>query len=194
MKSFALVGPMQCGKDTVAEYFVNKLTHKRIALADELKIEACHMLNCSGDGKEYDIDYINKKKEEFRPFLQWWGEHRRSEDPYYWINKIKYKMSWYPNTSFVITDARYTNELNYLSNNNFIIIRIEAERGLLDSNYEKSGMTPETIQKALSHVSERQWKTFQPDLTVRNGYGMLDSVIKTISEWVGCNSSSTLID
>ena len=96
-----IAGYAQVGKDTVfTEYFKPK-GFKRLAFADDLKREVSGTFRVSADE-------IARDKEAWRPLLVDWGERRRSQDPFYWVNKVT---NWIePGEDYCITDVRYANE------------------------------------------------------------------------------------
>ena len=170
MKNIALVGPMKCGKDTIASFFIQNLGYKRIAFADAMKKEVCEILNnypTSPNTKPWTPESIDKHKDFFRPLLQWWGQYRRSEDPDYWVRIVSNQLNIAD--KHVVTDPRYINELEFLQKNNFFIVRIKPKKELQVSENE------------LNHISEQQWKEFTPDLTKVNGYGLLPNLVKDLA-------------
>lgn len=144
-----LSGKAESGKDTFAKYAKDVVRScakywnlnigicERYALADALKEEAVQMYGWDG-----------KKDEKGRTLLQELGQKRRVEDPDYWIKKMAMNISngldgravfdAFPLHGVIfITDMRFKNEKNFLSNiefgnknfgdTKFISIRIERE-------------------------------------------------------------------
>jgi len=86
----------------------------------------------------YDILYHAQSicgfpKEKDPKFLQWVGtEWARSKDPNVWINKTFENIDW-SNNCF-ISDLRFKNEMDYLSKNGFITIKIIRDDRPIDRN------------------------------------------------------------
>lgn len=117
------------GKDTfcrlVQELYPDKKV-TRIAFADELKEELdTILLTPNGLSREmFDNDNL---KEIARPLLQGWGTIRREFcDKDYWIKRAFAKMND-PDTIYIITDARYLNEINFINSNGGHTVHIKRE-------------------------------------------------------------------
>lgn len=77
-----LAGRKKTGKDTAADYLVEKYSGVvKINFSDQIIKELDTMLAAQG----LSVDLENK--EPFRPLLQEWGEFRRSQDEDYWIQQ-----------------------------------------------------------------------------------------------------------
>lgn len=93
------------------------------------------------------------KKQDFRKLLQWWGtEFRRKKNENYWVDRMNDKISLIPNfVNIFVDDCRFSNESEYLKENQFLFFGLEANPDF-----------PEEPQRD-SHASEIDWKTFEVD-------------------------------
>jgi hypothetical protein len=173
MRHIALVAPMHSGKTTLANLLVER-GYTRIALADELKEIAALLLN--GFIIAYrdelpalikvDRAEIERNKEVYRPFLQWFGSdfvrgHLLAES--FWLNRFKERLS-YTSQPVVCDDVRFPNEALALKALGFDIIRlIRPEEDRLVSIESSSSGGAGT---ALSHTSETECARITADRTV----------------------------
>ena len=106
-------GKMQSGKDTIAEYLVEKYGFRRIAFANKIKELAKDLFSWDGE-----------KDESGRKLLQDLGYAMRLIDEDVWINYALRDV--YANMNFVTTDVRYLNEADIIkSKKNNILWRVE---------------------------------------------------------------------
>lgn len=107
-----LAGKKKSGKDTsfgIIKTIANTsgFTISRVAFADALKAEVAEMCGIG-------VEEIEKRKDYFRPLLQWWGQYRRDVNPDYWIRMADAVIDDSDSEIVVITDVRYLNELRYI--------------------------------------------------------------------------------
>jgi hypothetical protein len=105
------------GKDTfcrlVQELYPDKKVI-RVAFADELKDELDTIL-LTPNGLSRKMFDDPELKEIARPLLQGWGTIRREFcGANYWVSRAFFKMTD-PDAIYIITDARYLNEINYIN-------------------------------------------------------------------------------
>ena len=153
IKLIGLTGRKQSGKDTVCLLLgeFSRIPILRRAFADPLKKEAANALGVS-------LSEIEGNKELYRPALQWWGtEFRRRTDPQYWINKM-------PPISFgfltIVTDVRFQNEADYITNNGGVMVRVERPI--------------ERTEQTDRHASETQIDEMIVDHVIKNGGALAD--------------------
>lgn len=133
MKLIGIAGTAGSGKDTAAK-FLNG--YKRLAFADELKYKCMNLF-----GLTYDEVFINKDvklnrkpfKEDITPrkILQYFGTDvirngltsilENSDN--FWINIIENKIE--KDGSYVITDVRFKNEVDFIKKNGGIVVLIK---------------------------------------------------------------------
>jgi hypothetical protein len=179
MRHIALVAPMHSGKTTLANLLVER-GYTRIALADDLKQIACHLLNAfiiayspelparqldpprSKAPILIDRQEIEDNKEVFRPYLQWFGsefvrEHLLAES--FWLDRFRDRVQ---NTVLpvVCDDVRFPNEAFALKALGFDVIRLirPEEDRLADINQSGRGST------TLTHNSETELTRITADL------------------------------
>jgi len=117
------------GKDTfcriVQELYPDKKV-VRIAFADELKDELDTILLIP-NGLSRRMFEDESVKEIARPLLQGWGTIRREFcDKNYWVKRAFWKMTD-KDTIYIITDARYLNEIEYINSQGGHTVHIKRE-------------------------------------------------------------------
>ena len=164
-------GLARSGKDTCAEYVVNKYGGKVMKFAQPL----------------YDIMYFAQDRTrlprtKWRRFLQLVGtELFREEHPTIWIDLLLAEVAELPPTTHIaISDLRFTNEFEALKKEGFILVKLERP--------EKDRMAAETggiSQEVAAHASEQDVLTYQGfnhvilnTGTLEQLYGFVDKVIE----------------
>ena len=193
-----LLGFIGSGKSTVAEMLVQDHGFVSIAFAGALKDAVAaifdwprHMLE--GDTKQSrefretvdenwqktigDIPLFNGKPVTPRYVLQLMGtevfrNHFHSD---IWVLAVLKKIEANPNTSYVITDARFQNEINLLKNIGGQLIRVK--RGDEPVWFDTARNDPENMPVLYPniHRSEWDWCVRTPDETIVND-GSLDDL------------------
>lgn len=124
MARIALVGLKRCGKDTFANIAVREFGFTANAFANSLKRYARELFPNEFKSTDKPVELYQK-----------FGTYMREIDPNVWINKMD---SWLNTieevdndfeveSNIIITDCRYPNELEYLRNKGFIIIKIDVD-------------------------------------------------------------------
>ena len=114
---------------------------KRLAFADALKEECKDFLEENIGISPFTT--IDKEKELIRPFLVTYGTHlRRRLDPDCWI-KVLDKVISKNNTcnNYVITDARFPNEINWIKSSGGYVIHV-SRKGVPPANKEEENNDP----------------------------------------------------
>lgn len=152
----AFCGYAGCGKDTAADV-LEMFGYQRIAFADALRnavsemfdIPVAHMLDRKL--KETPIDRPPYKSP--REILQYVGtEGMRSYYPTIWVDKIRRKIEANPEQRYVITDWRFPNEGEFLT-----------EIGALRVRLDRRG-----VDRKFVHASESHIDTMPVDEVIRN--------------------------
>lgn len=172
-----LTGAARSGKDTVADYLVSRHGFSKSAFAFALRREVAESFNINVDILDIDKDIhsplMNMDRctdKEFasimsgsmahavngnfspRKVMQLWGtEYRRSQDPDYWVNKVKDKVC--DGRSWVISDLRFFNEYDILKSVGGAVIRI---------------INPRLSVHVSAHSSEEFWKECKADHDIVN--------------------------
>lgn len=134
----ALVGQMHAGKTTAAEYLISQ-GFQREAMAGEVKAQGLEALNFILE-ELYDLpplsfDQVERDKELFRPFWQWYGTKFMRQymgRPNNWIDCYRAMMEDYDEglrygmeeARIVCDDVRFHNEVDALREMGFYVIRI----------------------------------------------------------------------
>ena len=114
---------------------------KRLAFADALKEECREFLESNLGISPFTTN--EKEKELIRPFLVTYGTHlRRKLDPDCWIKVVSSTISLDEGRkNFVITDARFPNELKWIKENEGFIIHVSRD-GIKPANIEEEENDP----------------------------------------------------
>lgn len=187
-RNIAVIGALRSGKDSVATSLVANHGYTKMALADPLKDEVVTALNAVEGG--WDRERLEREKTSLRSLLQVWGtEFRRNLDPGYWTNKLEARISEHHARDLdriIVTDARFTNELDMLRRHQFTIVRLEMdEKTLRDHLHRVALMSDEQVDIALAHPSERQWRDYPADFEVASIPGKLPELIEVVTRIAG---------
>lgn len=137
-----LCGYAKVGKDTIAARLPG---FHRAAFADELKNDVEPLAKKLG----LDLHYA-EDKELFRPVLVEYGRAARKKDPDIWINRL----ARYEQGNVVITDVRYSNEVEFITDNGGIVFRIErAGRGPANGEELSSFMRIEQVHPLMPRIN-----------------------------------------
>jgi len=164
----ALSGKKRAGKDTLfgmLRDILGTLRVVRVAFADPLKAEVAAALGVP-------ISEIEARKEYFRVVLQFWGEWRCSQDPLYWVNRMRDRLEALRESETcdlaVITDCRRIKEVELVRDMGGHVYRI---RSLADNNQD-------------NHVTETELDDFLFDGQIFNT-GTLEQLKERASEIAG---------
>jgi dephospho-CoA kinase len=172
LPNVAFIGRAGAGKDTAAELLTETLGYRRLAFADGLKAIAEELWPGQGD----------------RDLWQWFGNLVREapveEGDLTWVKYARRKLirkggrlvlpertkngratveTYHP---VAITDCRYRNEAWELKGEEFIIIRVAADRGDRINRLRSNGKLGADGWE--SHISETDLDTWPQDYTVYN--------------------------
>lgn len=157
-----LVGYAQAGKDSVAQTLVTRFHYKRVAFADKLKEMALLIDPPPPKGHLSLKTAVVMHGWEFaktfpphRQFLQNLGVAARDVlDPDIWVKSaLPEDWTWNPEYQRVVfTDVRFKNEIDFITINGGLIVRIE-----------RPGVGPVN-----RHVSETEWNDVKPVATIIN--------------------------
>lgn len=167
----ALVGQKGVGKDTVANYLVDKHGFTKLAFADPIK-NACEILFgvervCFEDTnlKEVSVEHWNKSP---RQMMQYFGADivrtHMGED--FWVKHMQRRLHALEGRNTVVTDVRFVNEAAFLRNLGAVLVRVE-----------RVG-----VESSDQHVTEVQQYVINTDKLVTNTvfdelYKQLDALV-----------------
>jgi len=130
-----VTGKAGSGKDTVADYLVDKFEFTKLAMADPLKDGIKHMFLLD-DETVYDRVKREEPLKDFpdwstRKLMQYIGTEllREQFDYDIWIKLMMKRIRMSDNNRFVISDIRFPNELELIRKSGFdyLIFRVERE-------------------------------------------------------------------
>jgi hypothetical protein len=164
----AFAGQLRSGKDTCAQYIMDKYGACNIKFADPL----------------YDLMYTIQDHCGFpnvkdRWLLQTIGtDYARNKNPDIWINKFKDTVDYISrSTNLVCSDARFNNEFEMCKKLNFKVIYIERGRDRRMSFEGMNALEPGVEQ--LTHASELDMLTYSKfDATIDNNSTIEDLYIE----------------
>lgn len=128
----SISGKAGAGKDTIADYLINRYGYKKISLADPIKRLVKDIFVLSDH-----VVYDRVAREQ--PLPQWGGWtvrkllqtigtelFRKNIDEEIWVKSLIFRVNSDPDSNYVVPDCRFGNELSYLTNNckNFISIKV----------------------------------------------------------------------
>lgn len=160
-----LCGKMRSGKDTVADYlFYEHDFEYPMAFGDSLKYYAHRIFP--------DVPKEPKPRE-----LYQFMNVMRDYDPDVWVKHLAQQVRMAEDsrktTGIVVTDARQPNEVNWLRDNGFVIVKVEADE---DTRIERIKAQGESVdEEALRHKTEQYVDDIEADYTIPN-LGTLDEL------------------
>jgi len=140
-----ICGKAGAGKDTIADYLVQKHLFKKIALADPIKrmVKDVFVLD---DNTVYDRVAREQPLPQWngwtvRKFLQVIGTElfRKNIDDSIWVKSLWYRVKEDPSSNYVVSDIRFPNELTYLKANCSDFFTIKVKRQGCDGNVGLKG-------------------------------------------------------
>lgn len=184
----AFIGQAGSGKDYAASYLAQHFAFRRVAFADQLKVEAfAALLNSDWRliHRGHAIAWVDDRKPDpaMRAFLQAYGVAKREfVDTDYWVDYALTTLEAYEDSfgpqNWVVTDCRFPNEVEALVNAGFVLVR------LTRPNY--NGLTGD----AAGHVSETALYGYTTPYSVENPgtdlfHERLDVLVATMLEGAG---------
>lgn len=175
---FVLLGKMRSGKDTIAEYAIDKYGFTRFAFGDGIR-EVCRLL------------FPEQMKDGNKPrsLLQNVGQSMRQIDNDVWVNRcfndIKNER-WKATKAMgsdvlnpIITDLRQPNEYDKCKREGFIFIKVQCDEDIrLKRILEKNDNFD---KKDLRHETELHIDTFEYDYLINND-GSLEDLYRQFDE------------
>lgn len=168
----ALCGRMRSGKDTIARhlYFEHGF-YEPLAFGSALKFYAHQIF--------FDIDREPKPRE-----LYQFMNVMRDYDPDVWIKHLAISVRTAEDIhakGIVVTDARQENEIDWLREHGFVIVRVETPEDERVKRIELAGDIAD--ESALSHKTESYVDEIVADYTLVND-GTIDDLLTKVDELV----------
>lgn len=166
-----LTGKMRSGKDSIGDYlFYEKGFELPLAFGDSLKYYA-HQI------------FPDVPKEPKPRALYQFMNVMRDYDPDVWVkhlaSKVKIKEDSRSTKGIVVTDARQPNEVNWLRENGFVIVKVEADEATRIERIQAQGET--VAEEALRHKTELFVDEIEADYTIPN-LGTLNELYTKVDE------------
>lgn len=170
--NLAFIGLMGVGKTTCANLFVDRHGYRRLAFADAIKNDVTEMLNLALERGYEEVPYdevrifkdgsshISRdtleefKSSTFRTLLQWYGTdfwRQFMGQPDYWLHRLEATIDAHDGP-VVVDDCRFPNEVEFLKNRNFRIVRILR--------------TTQNNGELSRHLSETALDDYEADVTI----------------------------
>lgn len=166
----AVAGEIRSGKDTVCEYIMkqNPMMEKLyFARGIEKVIKLCFP-DAFDDGKP-------------RKLFQDIGQFMRTIDADVWVKyterEMKYLNLFFGIEQFICTDLRQPNEYQWLKNNGFTVIKVEADEEIRIERMKQAGDV--FTLDSLNHPVEQQIKDLPCDYLITNN-DTLDSLYQQV--------------
>lgn len=164
--NIAVVGQFAAGKTTVANVLVEEYGFTRLSLARGIKEMAARLYNGGqpiDKNGTYEVTNINSPLSG-REVLQQLGQVVKSFDRDFWLRWLVADMAE-AEGPFVIDDCRFPFEADFLSDNDFVIVKIDTPEGVrLQRYYDTYGRFPTASE--LNHPSETEVASIEPDWTL----------------------------
>ena len=186
-----ICGFQSSGKDTIADLLVREYGYKKLSFASMLKDIVSLMFGWPRDR----LEGLTKEDREWREQIDpWWAKtldkpmlspryvlqyfgtelFRNNWHPEIWIKIVEKQLNNY--TNVVITDCRFTNEINMLKQNGGQIIHVHRNKPVWFDKY-KLGEDVDEINNL--HVSEREWIRCYNDYDILND-GTIDDLYNKV--------------
>lgn len=149
----------------------------------EIALELCDAYNIPFDPSAVVEPLYPFTKQ--RALYQWWGtEYRRSNDAFYWVNKLRQRIEWERPQFALVTDMRFRNEVSYIRS-------MEGYTALVD----REGYEDKLTTGQQKHASEIELDSAPASIWTRHlvgregdvdglkaqGIAMFDGIVKELS-------------
>lgn len=177
LPSISVSGWMRSGKDTIANYLIERYGYKRLSFAGPLKREVARGIGCAPE----DLDE-EPLRSQVRRVLQVWGtEFRRGQDDLYWVRQTEKDIDSQAGP-FTIADARFINELAMLRRRGFLLVKVDMPVEQVIEYLHEQGWQEHDIHERLNHPSEQQWQTVDFDIVIPSIRGNIQGLYDAIEE------------
>ena len=160
---------MGTGKDACVKYLINNYGGEKIYFAKPI----------------YDILYYAQKLcglnfEKDRKFLQFIGTNwGREKDPDMWVNIVLKDLP--DSENIYCSDVRFLNEFRNLKNKGWIMIKVNRNDNLINSNRVGTGNNAHISEQELDSLDASEWDfVIENNSTLENLYIKLDCIVRDI--------------
>ncbi|PEM65297.1 hypothetical protein CN613_25470 [Bacillus pseudomycoides] len=160
----ALIGKMRSGKDSVGGYLVGTKGFQRFAFGTGIK-RVVQLLYP-------EVNLLTKPRKLYQKI----GQKLREFDPVIWINYLDYEVErWVysakksrPDLSvhIVVTDVRQMNEVKYLKEQGYLLVKVETDEGIRLQRIKDAG--DDYSEEDLCHETEIAVDTLPYDYLITN--------------------------
>lgn len=184
-------GKLGSGKDYIVENFIVPQLKSAgynvaiVAFADHIKVNAA-----ARNGLPIEIMYGNKTPE-IRKMLQIAGteEGRDKYGPNIWVDTLdrwlKLRSMRDGTNAYVVTDCRFTNEVEWIRDNGGLVIRVHAPDRNLTRLIAESNGNQEILESIKTHRSETELDDYPFDHIIDNTVGNISRVPEQVIEVIG---------
>jgi dephospho-CoA kinase len=153
-----LLGKMRSGKDTLAEYAIERYGYKRFAFGDGIRMVAYSL---------FPEEMSNGKP---RALLQGIGQLMRSLDNDVWVKNCFHRISLEKDVTPIITDLRQPNEFIKCKEEDYVTIKVECDEDIQLQRIMKENDSFNLND--LTHETELHIDTYECDYVIRNDKGL----------------------
>lgn len=176
-----VLGRKGSGKDTIADYIINKFHYEKMVIAEPLKNACKELFNFSNEQLYGDLKEVVDTQWGVSPrkVLQWFGtdiiRNRINElNPdignNFWVTLLKIKFLQKTNTDknlkIIVSDVRFQNEIDMVRELGGKVIKL----------------TRESVNSDDAHESEKNIDKLEGDINILND-GTLDELYKKVDEF-----------
>lgn len=162
----AITGPMCSGKTFISTHLSEEYKLTKYSFAKKLKEIAIDLFGM-------DPAEVNKD----RNLLQTLGDKMKEIDPDVWVKYLLREMNVEFNDNIIIDDLRFKNELKYLKENKFIIIRLNVDRKTQEQRLKSK--YPNSYKKhieRLNHISENDLSDTDVDFEIDSDSNTINKI------------------
>lgn len=190
MKIIGISGPMESGKDTVANILVTRYGYDRVSIGDLIRKELLEVqISCTGTirsdyigGQIHIPTYISDMlpslsmeklmakptSVSIRALLQWYGYTRLQDNPRHWLDQVREQIQSACYSRVVIPDIRMPVEFKYCKDSDGYVWRLVREN---------SSSNP--MESVANHITETSISRFPFDQYIANN-GSLEDLTRLV--------------